>query len=132
MKLKPAENRTSPLGGDFVSRIASTTSKEKNRENHGFTSSSTKGAGIRVYEYASKETIVNCRIQLEYLFWLCNDSIEKCVEFGISEEEAIQRKEYNAKRAQENKLDSKEKLLESRMINDNNYTNNSYAHKNPI
>ncbi len=120
--LIPATSRVSPLDGKFISRVASTTSDEKNRENHGFTTTGKKGAGIRVYEYASKKIIDQCRIQLEYLFWSCYDSIERCVTFGLKREDAMVRKEYNETNAENDGLNCKETLLQKRMIDIDGHT----------
>ena len=120
--LKPAVNRIPPLDGDFISRVASTTSETKNRENHGFITTSKKGAGIRVFEYADKDTISLCRIQLEYLFWSCFDSIDQCVNYGMSNEDAILRKQFNHDKALESGLSIKEELIGNRMINKEGHT----------
>lgn len=88
-KWKPAISRTCPLGGNYVARIPATTStKEGDKIIHGFNTTKSKGAGIRVYEYASSDTISKCRLQLEALFWLCNDSMDIAVSNGMSLENA--------------------------------------------
>jgi len=120
--LSAAQTRETPLGGEFVSRVASTTSENRNRENHGYTTSGMKGAGIRVYEYASKNTIDLTRIQLEYLFWSCYDSIEECVNYGMSREDALLRKAYNRTLADEDGLTEIQRLVNNRMINNAEYT----------
>src|SRR3989338_8054682 len=76
-KWNPAEKRIKPLGGKYVARVPATTSS-KNGEKiiRGFTHTSNKGAGIRVYEYASKKTIDECRLQLEAIFWHCSDALK--------------------------------------------------------
>lgn len=76
-----------PLTGHYVARVSSTTSSEDERINRGFTTSGSKGAGIRVYEYASKEIMKNCRVQLEYLYWQCFDSNEISLDAGMSKED---------------------------------------------
>ncbi len=61
-----------PLGGQYVARVAATTSVDGGEKiNRGFTSTKPKGTGIRVYEYASSSITAQCRLQLEALFWLC-------------------------------------------------------------
>ncbi|MFY4767560.1 BstXI family restriction endonuclease [Aliarcobacter butzleri] len=117
LELRVATSRTAPLGGTFVSRVASTTAENVMRENHGFTTSGMKGAGIRIFEYASSEMINLTRIQLEYLFWSCYDSIEMCVEYGITSENAIERKNYNQIIAEEHNLTNLELMISSRMLN---------------
>ena len=74
---QPAVRRTAPLGGQYVARISATTATDDgDRIIQGFTTTLIKGAGIRVYEYASRSTIASCRLQLEALYWLCGDALE--------------------------------------------------------
>lgn len=62
LKWKPAKRRTSPLGGQYVARIPATTAVENGKKIvRGFDTTKPKGAGIRVYEYAGRETISKCR-----------------------------------------------------------------------
>ena len=80
-----ATSRTNPLGGNYVARISATTALENGeRIVRGFNQTAKKGAGIRVYEYASSATTSNCRFQLEALFWLCADSIEVAIANGMT------------------------------------------------
>lgn len=54
LKWTPAESRVAPLQGQYVARVPATTAaQDGGRTVRGFTSSSNKGAGIRIYEYAS-------------------------------------------------------------------------------
>jgi len=88
-----AERRKAPLGGQYVARIPATTAaKNAGRIVRGFNVTAMKGAGIREYEYASAETIKRCRLQLETLFWLCNDSDNVAVVNGMTAEAAATRK----------------------------------------
>ena len=61
-----ATSRNAPLGGQYVARVPATTAA-KNSEKiiRGYETQSPKGAGIRLYEYASAQTIKDCRKQLE-------------------------------------------------------------------
>ena len=69
---QPAESRRNPLGGQYVARIPATTATEEGAKIiRGFNTTTTKGAGIRVYEYADERETKRCRNQLEALFWLC-------------------------------------------------------------
>lgn len=124
--LEVATNRTTPLGGTFVSRVASTTAEDVMRENHGFTTSGKKGAGIRIFEYASNRMINLTRIQLEYLFWSCYDSVEMCGQYDDTSENAIEnaiaRKNYNQRIAEENNLTNLELMINSRMLNQDGET----------
>jgi BstXI restriction endonuclease len=115
-KWTPAENRTPPLGGEFVARISGTTAVEDgNPINLGF-SGEKKGAGIRLYEYAQKSTIEMCILQLESLYWLCEDSIEFAREAGMSEESAILRKDEVIRESQNQGLLDLDKLRQSRAL----------------
>lgn len=116
--LKPGMSRIAPLGGHFIARVPSTTSNNKNRENHGYTTTKMKGAGIRVYEYASSSTIKACRIQLEFLFWRCGDSVEQALNYGMSESAVRSRQETNFAEARQCGLDDIERLVKTRILND--------------
>lgn len=89
----PASSRINPLGGQYVARIADTTSSSDERINLGFAEASLKGAGIRCYEYASTETNTKCKLQLESLFWFSRDSITIVVENGMNIQDAEFRKQ---------------------------------------
>lgn len=78
-KWKAANSRKAPLGGEYVARIPATTSEGQSKIVKGFCTSSMKGAGIRVYEYSSKQNIDDCKLQLEVLFWSCKD-IEELIQ----------------------------------------------------
>jgi len=90
----PATSRTNPLGGQFVARVPSTTSVNDEKITLGFNTSGLKGAGIRVYEYASSQTIKDCQFQLEYLFWHCFDSVQVALEAGMTIEQIEKRKNH--------------------------------------
>lgn len=118
-----AVQRTAPLGGNYVARVPATTAIEDgNKINRGFTATSMKGAGIRQYEYATSETVKNCRIQLEAEYWLCYDSIEAAIDFGMSLEQAIERKQYALSQAEAGGLLDFEQLKAARIVNDNHET----------
>lgn len=121
-KLKPATSRTNPLGGEFVARVPSTTSANDEKITLGFNTSGLKGAGIRVYEYASSRTIKDCQLQLEYLFWHCFDSIEVAIEAGMTEEQIQERKKHINLSCQERNLSDKKQLKENRMIDSDEHT----------
>lgn len=123
LKWRPATNRVSPLGGKFVARIAGTTALENGRRiNLGYTSTGRKGAGIRLFEYASTTTIERCRIQLEALYWHCVDSVETVVKFGMLMDDAIQRRRFCLEKAQQLGLWDRPALIMQRLINDNEDT----------
>lgn len=122
MGLDIAKNRVDPLGGEFVARVPSTTAEADVKINLGFTESAKKGAGIRLYEYASSLTMQKCRLQLEAIFWMCQDAMEVVQEFGMSEEEATIRKNDCIQKCIREGLLDYEKLRESRIINEENHT----------
>jgi hypothetical protein len=116
-KLQFAISRVPPLKGSYVARVPSTTAERDEKILRGFTSSGMKGAGIRVYEYASHEMITNCRIQLELIYWFCVDSDIVTEYQGMSKEKVEERKQFIFKTAESLKLADVEKLQEKRIIN---------------
>lgn len=113
-----AQQRKVPLGGQYVARVPATTSTEDGGKIvRGFSATSMKGAGIRVYEYANSETIANCRLQLEALFWLCGDAFDVAVANGMTAENASVRRDGVLKKCEESKLLDKARLTESRILN---------------
>ena len=120
--LKEPDSRKGSLGGDFVARIANTTSSKDKRINVGYTSTGLKGAGIRQYEYADSETIKNCRVQLEWLFWSSLNSEEAMLESGMEKKEIALRKELNKKDASEANLIDRDTLYENNIIDEDLHT----------
>ncbi|MDY6292002.1 MAG: BstXI family restriction endonuclease [Succiniclasticum sp.] len=113
-----ANNRNAPLGGNYVARVPATTaSHDSGKINHGYASQSPKGAGIRLYEYASSDTINNCRSQLEAIYWLCFDSVEVAIKYGMTKEGAEKRRELCFKKCEELGLLDYERLFQQRIIN---------------
>lgn len=93
LKWRPAVRRTNPLGGQYVARVPATTAAAAGGKIvRGFNATALKGAGIRVYEYASAATIEKCRLQLEAMFWLCGDSGAVVVTNGMTTKNAAIRK----------------------------------------
>lgn len=120
---KPATSRKTPLGGKYVARVPATTATKGGRQiRDGFTTTSCKGAGIRVFEYASSKTIAQCRLQLEALFWLCRDSERVAVENDMPKDDASTRKSSLLKKCVEENLLDYDRLRKFRMINKHNYT----------
>lgn len=122
LKLKPAISRQKPLGGEFVARVPSTTSKIDEKITIGFNTSGQKGAGIRVYEYASKEVINDCKTQLEYLFWNCIDAVEVALATGMTEEQIEVRKSHIKELCKKKNLSDDKLLHKNRMIDQSNKT----------
>ncbi len=114
-------SRTNPLGGKYVARVPSTTRSSDEKISHGYNTSGLKGAGIRVYEYASLDTIKQCHLQLEYIYWCCIDSEQVSVEAGMSKEDASNRKAAITKLCEDLSLVSTEKLFVARIIDSENY-----------
>lgn len=113
-----AERRTNPLGGQYVARIPATTAAENaDRIVRGFNRTAMKGAGIRVYEYASTATTTTCRFQLEGLFWLCNDSDNVAVSNGMTVETAARRKGAMLDQCQQLGLLDRARLSQTRILN---------------
>lgn len=120
-KWKAADSRKNPLCGEYVARVLATTSEGQTKITEGFCTSSMKGAGIRVYEYANMQTITDCKIQLELLFWSCID-IE---DFIISTENPDAVREYITQLKEfaiGKGLFDKKKLIEARIIDRDGYT----------
>ncbi len=114
-KLSVAEKRTIPIDGHFVARVLST-SKDEEKITLGFNTSSCKGAGIRVAEYAPLFTIKSCHLQLEYLFWLCYDSKEIALGAGMSESEIEHRMTAIFTACNNQKLSNTDRLYKTRII----------------
>lgn len=118
LKWKPAKSRTHPLGGQYVARISATTaSKNGGKIIRGFDVTSNKGAGIRVYEYASNATSSKCRLQLEALFWLCDDSNKVASSNGMSAEDIEVRKAAILQQCNELALLDTVQLRQARILN---------------
>lgn len=119
----PAQSRKFPLGGQYVTRIPATTSVEDGGKIiQGFSSSSKKGAGIRLYEYASPAMIEECRLQLELIYWLCKDSLRVVVKYGMSSEDALSRKIKIEEECKERGLYNIERMSSARIINQDRFT----------
>lgn len=120
-----ANSRIPPLGGQYVARVPANTSNDTVRSqkvNHGYATQSPKGAGIRLYEYASRETIKQCKLQLEAIFWLCGDSIEVVSNNGMSAEDALLRRNMVLEECRNLGLLDFELLRDKRIVNSENRT----------
>lgn len=114
----PAKQRISPLGGNYVARVPATTAIDGGEKIiHGFTQTTKKGAGIRVFEYASSKTIKFCRLQLEALFWLCYDSSETMIKHGMTKDDISMRKNRILTDCAKFGLLDYTKLINARVIN---------------
>ena len=111
-----ADTRRAPLNGQYVARVAATTATENGEKiSMGFNTTGMKGAGIRLFEYASNMVINECRLQLEAVFWLCYDSMKAVTEFGMSQNEAKDRKDFCLSDANNRGLLDIEKLTQMRI-----------------
>lgn len=112
-----------PLEGQYVARIAATTALENGGKIAlGYTTTGMKGAGIRLYEYASKHTIDQCRLQLEAIFWLCSDATEVMHTCGMTDEDIVLRKTAILQKAEQANLLNYQLLKQARIIDDNHQT----------
>lgn len=120
---KPASQRTGNLGGQYVARVSATTSTEEGKKiNHGFTTTSMKGAGIRVYEYASAAATARCRRQLEALFWLCADADSVALLNGMTAQARDNRKKTVLAECEAMGLLDVARLKAARVVNDKGMT----------
>lgn len=112
-----AKSRKSPLGGQYVARIPDTTRSQDSQIWYGYTNDKTggKGAGIRVYEYASSEEIESTKLQLAFLVWRTEGIIELCHSFNCVNPEIA--KNLLEAECQQKGLINLDKLQEIRAIN---------------
>jgi hypothetical protein len=129
----PANSRRAPLGGHFVARVPATTSVENGEKiNLGYSTTNNKGAGIRLYEYATTSTIELCRTQLEAIFWHCRDSIDAVREFNMSEDQAIARRNFILNKAESDGLLDYNELRRLRILDESCNTVCPLCRKRPI
>lgn len=122
-KWTPAKNRQSPLGGEFVARISATTADKNGKKiTKGFETTKNKGAGIRVYEYASSKTIKLCVLQLEAIYWKCSDSEKVSQEFGMTIKDVQERRKIILEECQSLNLLDEKILKKNRILNSNGVT----------
>lgn len=120
---QPAQKRENPLGGYYVARVPATTAVNGGeRIVRGFTTTKSKGAGIRLYEYASLDTIKRVRLQLEAIYWLTYDSVEVAVQNKMSNDDAMSRKNETLKTCEEIGLLDYALLRKARIIDKDNHT----------
>jgi len=123
LRWSPAQSRRNPLNGQYVARIPATTSVERgDKIIRGFETTASKGAGIRVYEYADDTTIGHCRYQLEALFWLCRDSEAVASANGMSAASALVRKNKSYELCAQYELLDRGRLTDARILNRTGHT----------
>jgi len=119
----PATSRLAPLGGEYVARIPGTTAAAAVPSiHHGFTTTQMRGAGIRVYEYASRETIALTRLQLEALFWLCRDATRVLRAAGMDRSDITRRRKAILEQAAAGKVLDYVLLERARAMDDRHRT----------
>lgn len=121
-RLKVAKSRVSPLGGNYFARIHDTVSDEDSQIVEGFNTNKFRGAGIRVYEYASQKTIRQCRLQLEALIWLCADAEIELSSVGMNGADIKERKSATLTTAKSEGLLDILKLKSLRILNSDGET----------
>ncbi|WP_081314413.1 BstXI family restriction endonuclease [Rhodococcus pyridinivorans] len=114
---QPATSRVAPLGGVYFARIHATVSDGVKEVIEGFNTNKLRGAGIRVYEYASTKTITNAKLQLECLMWHCYDA-DQVIGAEIGEEAADARRAARIQAATADGLLDYTRLKALRMVND--------------
>ena len=117
-----ASSRLAPLGGQYVARIPATTAEGVTATQHGFTTNKSRGAGIRVYEYAPSATIAQTRLQLEALLWRCPDAHETLEVGGMSGTDVRTRAKTVEEAAGEAGLLESDRLMASRVLDSNGRT----------
>ncbi|MCT2077678.1 BstXI family restriction endonuclease [Dietzia cinnamea] len=111
-------DRLAPIGGNYMARIHSTTAvKDGKGFELGYNTTGLRGAGIRVYEYASTKNITLTRVQLEALVWMCTDATEVLVEAGMSASDAFTRRQKALQDANTRGLLDFQRLQMVRLIN---------------
>jgi hypothetical protein len=101
LPFRPAQRREAPLRGTYFARVHATVADEGGGEIvEGYNTTAMRGAGIRVFEYASTETIRATRLQLEALIWLCSDSLEAMISAGMGRHGAQIRRQAVLERAE--------------------------------
>jgi BstXI restriction endonuclease len=114
----PAASRSDPLGGNYVARIPATTAADNgDKIIRGFSTTAGKGAGIRLYEYASEAQVARCRLQLEAIFWLCGDAVPVALANGMTTDNIEIRRAYLFDQCKKQALLDFERLHVARILN---------------
>lgn len=120
MAFDVARSRTAPLGGTYFARVHGTTSEPEVVV--GYNTTQVRGAGIRVFEYASSRTIEAAKLQLEALIWLCADAESAMAGGGMHSSVVTFRKKWQLLQAEQAGLLDRERLHTLRMIDDDSHT----------
>ena len=115
--------RDKPIGGTVLARVHGTTADANNARVYiGYNETNLRGAGIRVYEYASSSIISDVKTQLEALFWMCPGAVETAISDTMSEQEALERRQSVMRKADEHNLLDLDRLIDIRAINSQHVT----------
>lgn len=120
--LKETNTRLAPIGGNVIARVSGTTGENKTQIYLSFNETKSRGAGIRVYEYASKANIALTRTQLEAFYWLSEGAIDAAISEGMSKEEAEVRKANTLEEARTKGLLDFRKLEDARIVDEDGVT----------
>ena len=112
-----ATSRRDPLGGTYFARVASTVGKRRQKVILGFNTTASRGAGIKVFEYAPAQVKSDGKLQLEALMWLCYDSAHVMVDAGMTTEMMHRRRTATLDKARERGLLDIERLQGIRALN---------------
>ncbi|OZG64234.1 restriction endonuclease BstXI [Bifidobacterium hapali] len=116
-------SRTSPIGGTVLARVHGTTADADNARVYiGYNETNLRGAGIRVYEYASSTIINDVKTQLEALYWMCPGAVETAISETMSRQEALERRQRIMQKASERNLLDLDRLANIRAINPEHVT----------
>jgi hypothetical protein len=123
MAFEVAKSRAKPLGGTYFARVAGTVARDVGGVVvSGFDSTAMRGAGIRVFEYASMATILAAKTQLEALLWMCDDAEKAMQDAGMSALDVDLRSKHIIKAAGEAGLVDEDRLRTLRMIDVDGHT----------
>jgi hypothetical protein len=114
-----ARSRTNPLGGQYIARVADTTSATDTQIFEGYISKETggKGAGIRFFEYASPTDLLRTRYQLSYLAWHSEGILDVCLSHDCKL--VNESRDHVIKYCHDNGLASIDQLEQARIIRNN-------------
>ncbi len=105
-----------------MARIHATTAEGGEEIVHGYNTTRMRGAGIRVYEYASQATAEAAKVQLECLIWACADVEDMPDDPRMNRPSRMQRQAAQMKRAREMDLWDVDRLHNARLINQARHT----------
>jgi hypothetical protein len=118
----PASSRRPPLRGVYIARIHATVAEAGDLRLEGFDSKHMRGAGIRVYEYASSDVIRHARLQLEALIWQCHDALECLTLAGMTPAGAKLRRDAQIAAASAAGLLERDRLITARILGEDSHT----------